>query len=134
MKKLRCINDSNYGADGRLIGICIEDGHYEMTVRFDGENESRKFIYDSLYALYSDWVDCKEPLIKDEKIRKAVSVWAEANNFSVFTVYNSHFNTCKILGRKDRYDPNGSSIEFLGTIADVKKITYDIDQLCGEDR
>lgn len=38
--------------------------------------------YNSLAELNEDWEDYKptEPLIKDEKIRKAVKVWAEANN------------------------------------------------------
>lgn len=37
--------------------------------------------YDSLTELIKDWEDYKpaEPLIKDEKIRKAVRAWAEAN-------------------------------------------------------
>lgn len=37
--------------------------------------------YQSLAELNADWEDYapKEPLIKDEKIRKAVRAWAEAN-------------------------------------------------------
>lgn len=91
--------------------------------------------YHSLAELNSDWEDYKpkEPLIKDEKIRKAVRAWAEANNFSVFRVNNQHFNYVKIHGVKDRYDPNGSNIEFMGTIAGVEKRTYEIDELCGEE-
>jgi hypothetical protein len=91
--------------------------------------------YDSLAELNEEWEDYepKEPLIKDEKIRKAVRAWAEANGFSVFKVYNQHFNYVKIHGVKDRYDPNGSNIEFMGTIAGAEKRTYEIDELCGED-
>lgn len=91
--------------------------------------------YDSLAELNSEWEDYapKEPLIKDEKIRKAVRAWAEANNFSVFRVNNQHFNYVKIHGVKDRYDPNGSNIEFMGTIAGAEKRTYEIDELCGEE-
>lgn len=91
--------------------------------------------YHSLAELNADWEDFapKEPLIKDEKIRKAVRAWAEANNFSVFRVNNQHFNYVKIHGVKDRYDPNGSNIEFMGTIAGVDKRTYEIDELCGEE-
>ena len=91
--------------------------------------------YYSLAELNADWEDYvpKEPLIKDEKIRKAVRAWAEANNFSVFRVHNQHFNYVKIHGVKDRYDPNGSNIEFMGTIAGAEKRTYEIDELCGEE-
>lgn len=90
-------------------------------------------VYYSIAELNADWEDVapKEPLIKDEKIRKAVRAWAEANNFSVFRVNNQHFNYVKIHGVKDRYDPNGSNIEFMGTIAGVEKRTYEIDELCG---
>lgn len=77
--------------------------------------------------------EIKEPLIKDEKARKAIRAWAEANNFSVFRVHNQHFNYVKIRGVKDRYDPNGSNIEFAGTIAGVEKRTYEITELCGEE-
>lgn len=37
--------------------------------------------YDSLAELNDEWEDYepKEPLIKDEKVRKAVRAWAEAN-------------------------------------------------------
>ena len=39
-------------------------------------------VYYSLAELNQEWEDYKpkEPLIKDEKIRKAVRAWAEANN------------------------------------------------------
>lgn len=89
----------------------------------------------SLEALNRSFEDYKptEPLIKDEKIRKAVRAWAEANNFSVFRVNNQHFNYVKIHGVKDRYDPNGSNIEFMGTIAGVEKRTYEIAELCGDE-
>lgn len=87
----------------------------------------------TLKLLVNSFDDVKEPLIKDEKVRKAVRAWAEANKFSVFKVRNLHFNSCRIVGTKDRYNPNGSSIEFLGTIAGAEEITYEIDQLCGDD-
>lgn len=92
-------------------------------------------VYYSIAELNDEWEDYEpaEPLIKDEKVRKAIRAWAEANNFSVFRVNNQHFNYVKIHGVKDRYDPNGSNIEFMGTIAGVEKRTYEIDELCGEE-
>ena len=46
------------------------------------ENEVDRKTYQSLAELNQEWEDYKpaEPLIKDEKIRKAVRAWAEANN------------------------------------------------------
>ena len=80
-------------------------------------------------------IDCMnyrptEPLIKDEKIRKAVRAWAEAGGLEHFTVVNEHFNCCKIMGRK--YN-RVSKIEFLTTIPDATHRTYTIDELCGEE-
>ena len=109
-----------------------EDGIY---IKANWSDEEKWFCYD-LETLARGWeyyVEPKEPLIKDEKIRKAVRAWAEANNFSVFRVHNQHFNYVKIHGVKDRYDPNGSNIEFMGTIAGVEKRTYEIAELCGEE-
>jgi hypothetical protein len=42
------------------------------------------FSYKSLAELNEEWEDYKpaEPLIKDEKVRKAVRVWAEVNDVS----------------------------------------------------
>ena len=47
----------------------------------EGGNELDRKTYQSLAELNDDWEDYepKEPLIKDEKVRKAVRAWAEAN-------------------------------------------------------
>lgn len=41
-----------------------------------------EYVYNSLAELNEDWEDyaTPEPLIKDEKMRKAVRVWSEAND------------------------------------------------------
>lgn len=74
----------------------------------------------------------KEPLIKDEKIRKAVRVWAEANELSSgLKVINEHFDSCKIIGRCDSRNVC-LEIEFKTTIAHVNKNQfYSIEELCG---
>ena len=72
----------------------------------------------------------KEPLIKDEKIRKAVRAWAGACGLEHFTVVNEHFNCCKIMGRKDN---RVSKIGFLTTIPNATHQTYTIKELCGEE-
>ena len=102
---------------------------------FNNTKELGAYSVTSLKELNEHFEDYTpaEPLIKDEKIRKAVRAWAEANGFSVFEVYNRHFNYVKIHGVKDRYDPNGSNIEFMGTIAGAEKRAYEIDELCGEE-
>ena len=86
--------------------------------------------YYSLAELNADWEDYapKEPLIKDEKIRKAVRAWAEANNFlGEIEVHSLTAGTRFSIGHYD--------IEFLGYfIYDLESNkTYAIAELCGEE-
>lgn len=94
------------------------------------------FSYRSIAELNADWEDYKpkEPLIKDEKIRKAVRAWAEADDLDNFRVQNQHFNECKIIGYTAGIN-KASFIGFQTTIAhaDNKKL-YTITELCGEDK
>lgn len=89
---------------------------------------------ETLMHLEGEWEDYKpaEPLIKDEKIRKAVRAWAEANDLIYFKVCKQHFGTFRIIGKEDKYSSKDLSIEFSGSIEASEKITYKIDQLCGE--
>ena len=89
-----------------------------------------EYVYHSLAELNSEWEDYKpaEPLIKDEKIRKAVRAWAEANNFlDEIEVHSLTAGTRFSIGHYD--------IEFLGYfIYDLESNkTYTIDELCGEE-
>lgn len=74
-----------------------------------------------------------EPLIKDEKIRKAVRAWAEADDLDNFRVQNEHFNECKIIGYTAGIN-KASFIGFQTTIAHAdNKKQYTIDELCGDE-
>ena len=87
-------------------------------------------VYYSLAELNQEWEDYKpaEPLIKDEKIRKAVRAWAEANNF--FDEIEVHSITAGTRFSIENYD-----IGFFGYfIYDLgANKTYTIDELCGEE-
>lgn len=91
--------------------------------------------YETLEQLNNEWEDYKpiEPLIKDEKIRKAVRAWAEADDLDNFRVQNQHFNDCKIIGYTAGIN-KASFIGFQTTIAhaDSSKL-YTIAELCGEE-
>lgn len=85
--------------------------------------------YDSLAELNSDWEDYKpkEPLIKDEKIRKAVRAWAEAQGLTEVYCANDGY---EIYGGDDAL-----CIQFDGEpfqFADKNRI-YTITELCGEE-
>ena len=88
-------------------------------------------VYYSLAELNQEWEDYKpaEPLIKDEKIRKAVRAWAEANEISQaqFDRYISGFSA------SDDEHNILSMISFDGFVfMFVDGKYYTIDELCGE--
>ena len=89
-------------------------------------------VYYSLAELNQEWEDYKpaEPLIKDEKIRKAVRAWAEANEISQaqFDRYISGFSA------SDDGHNILSMISFDGFVfMFVDGKIYTIDELCGEE-
>ena len=91
--------------------------------------------YQSLAELNSEWEDCvsKEPLIKDEKIRKAVRAWAEANDINSCHYY---YTDIKFNATEHRLQWIQTAIEFndimgLDNLEDGEK--YTIDELCGEE-
>ena len=92
------------------------------------ENEVDRKTYQSLAELNSEWEDYtpKEPLIKDEKIRKAVRAWAEANDITEINVASSGY---ELWGGIDDW-----CIHFGGNpFKDIKPLKYTIDELCGDE-
>lgn len=92
----------------------------------------KTYCYKSIAELNEEWEDYKpaEPLIKDEKIRKAVRAWTEANDIEDGITYlgygefRSYLNTTidfAILVDEHRFDLLKKSEE------------YTITELCGEE-
>lgn len=83
--------------------------------------------YSSLEAILADYEDYKpvEPLIRDEKVRKAVRAWAEAESEDCY--YGEDAKTL--------YNGSGDHIEFWGRpFTDLKTGEhYTIAELCGEE-
>lgn len=123
---------------GQIIETCkiIDNAFGSIVMLTLNEDERYLYEYASLSELNTEWEDYKpkEPLIKDEKICKAVRAWAEANELSSgLKVINEHFNSCKIIGRCDSRNVC-LEIEFKTTIAHVNKNQfYSIEELCGEE-
>lgn len=103
---------------------------YLIRVRNCDTNES--YQYDCIAGFNDNWEDYKpaEPLIKDEKVRKAVRAWAEANDIEDGITYldngefRSYLNTTidfAILVDEHRFDLLKKSQE------------YTITELCGEE-
>lgn len=98
-----------------------------------GRDEIDRKTYQSLAELNEEWEDYepKEPLIKDEKIRKAVRAWAEANEISQaqFDRYTSGFSA------SDDGHNLLSMISFDGFVfMFVDGKYYTITELCGEEK
>lgn len=98
-----------------------------ITLKDEGELALLKLIEDSLPNGLNVWKEVKEPLIKDEKVRKAVRAWAEAQELTeVYLASNGY----EIYGGIDDW-----VMQFKGEpfpFADKKEI-YTIAELCGEE-
>lgn len=86
------------------------------------------YLYDKIETLNEEWEDYtdKEPLIKDQKIRKAVRAWADANGISGCV--------CKeeihcITFETER----GMFISFEDADPEPPEGNYSITELCGDE-
>ena len=117
----------------RKTGKITEIEEVNLVVMDDERDCYESFAeYHSLAELNAEWEDVapKEPLIKDEKIRKAVRAWAEANEISQaqFDRYTSGFSA------SDDGHNLLSMISFDGFVfMFVDGEYYNIDELCGEE-
>lgn len=98
----------------------------ETTEKVGGRGCSLTCYARSLAELNKEWEDYKptEPLIKDEKIRKAVRAWADKANIEIVRVDRS--GSCLL-----NYP---AVIQFFGTpFSGLKNREYTIAELCGEE-
>lgn len=89
--------------------------------------------YGSLAELNEEWEDYKpaEPLIKDEKIRKAVRAWADANDFERLEVTHSRKHTLRVM------DENLNVEIFFfrkDGMPEIDERVYSLSELCGEEK
>ena len=100
--------------------------------KYEGENKVDRKTYKSLSELNYDWEDYvpKEPLIKDEKIRKAVRAWAEAND--VLEVFIDRIGDGTYIELYDE-DDGRRRISALRPAGLKTGEAYTIDELCGEE-
>lgn len=135
-KKLR---NKKTGDVGDLLGSCDSVPFIGIMVDYHDGNPVR-YEYDSLAELNAEWEDYKpaEPLIKDEKIRKAVRAWAEANDYGDDEEYQfEDFSTgWKSWSLEHKGNGDDNEIHFNGGI-DFEKMNhqgyYTITELCGEE-
>jgi hypothetical protein len=117
----------------KKTGEIIDGGDY-LNVYDDLDHQGKSWHYNSLAELNADWEDYipAEPLIKDEKIRKAIRAWAEANEVSQqiqFDRYTSGFSA------SDDGHNILSMISFDGFVFNCEDGEYyTIAELCGEEK
>lgn len=124
----------------RAIGSVCElvahgAGKYITEFAVESEDGSEIATYSTIEELLEYWETYKptEPLIKDEKIRKAVRAWAEANNINSRHYYD---NDMKFNSSEHELTWIDTTIQFnelgaLEGLEDGKR--YTIDELCGEE-
>lgn len=110
-----------------------EDGFYVKN--FDDEIVASKpyepiYDYDSLARGWEYYAEPAEPLIKDEKIRKAVRAWAEAVGTECVEITHSRSHFIRFMSYLADEDELCMSRE-IGQIFDEK--LYTIAELCGEE-
>ena len=97
-------------------------------------DDLEKTQWKTLKEFCEDWEDVKEPLIKDDKIRKAVRACADANGLNYMNCYESaHAWYLRAFNSREQ----GIDIEFWGYqlpkgLKDSE--TYTIVELCGEEQ
>ena len=105
----------------RMTGKVVDGG---LILKTDDHDDP--WYFDSIAELMEHWEDYKEPLIKDEKIRKAVRTWADANDITEINVASSGY---ELWGGIDDW-----CIHFGGNpFKDIKPLKYTIADLCGEE-
>lgn len=118
----------------KKTGEVVEREEFILIKHIEGDGGWQDGSYHSLTELNEEWEDYKptEPLIKDEKVRKAVRAWAEANNLDGASYYtSSHHWYLRSFNHREQ------GIDFWLNLEDESNLTenkyYTITELCGEE-
>lgn len=115
----------------KKTGEVIDEENYQFQIleradQFYGcETYNEVARYKSIKELSEEWEDYKtaKPLIKDEKIRKVVKAWAEANDIERV------WHECSSSWLRG----NGLTIEMENEVDELEQGNYTIAELCGEE-
>lgn len=113
-----------------VVDVEIRDVFYDNIAKFKLINKATGSIiaiYNSLAELNAEWKDYEEPLIKDEKIRKAIKVWAVANGFDRVFICRSF----EVWGVRYDVGIGTTDILFRGEPPLEPGEQYSIEELCG---
>ena len=125
------LRNKNTGEIVEFITIdLVDDNEIEFTyVQYDGDEKS--LAYRTLKNFNNEWEDYvpRKPLIKDEKVRKAIMAWYEALPLDGLTekrILFSNGDFCVGIYRIDC----GNYV----AVKDIKERFYTIKELCGEEK
>ena len=122
------LRNKKTGSLGELKDF-INDG---LIVSFSYGTGVAGYRYDSLAELNEEWEDAEDinvpstPLIKDEKIRKAVRIWAEVNGATGATELRYYDDENCLI------DLFRNEIHFNQLLGLEDDKTYTVTELCGE--
>lgn len=102
-----------------------------VTLKDEGELALLKLVESSLPNGLGLWEEVKEPLIKDEKTRKAVRAWAEAEGVDEVAVM-SHLVWGEKLTEIAKISNVKQEITFKGDLG-IEMGDYTIAELCGSE-
>lgn len=100
-----------------------------ITLKNDRELALLKFVESSLPNGLRLWEEVKEPLIKDEKVRKAIRAWAEAC-FIETVEYDEYWVSFR---RDDKTISFKDEDRCLGFYELENSRDYTIEELCGDE-
>lgn len=111
------------------------DGNQTINLKYFNNDGQVNLEYSSLAELNEEWEDYKpkEPLIKDEKIRRAVRAWAKLNNIGSVVILDakSHIIVRSRIGIS--YDLEFNH-DYIGAFKNIEfGEPYAIEELCGEE-
>lgn len=122
--KHRFINKKT-GAEASVIAMYLDS---DGVMQVDGYDTVEDLMDD--YAAYEEHNPPEKPLIKDEKIRKAVRAWADAVGTECVEITHSRSHFIRFMSYLADDDELCISRE-IGQIFDEK--LYTIAELCGEE-
>lgn len=114
------------------IGRITDSGYGSSILLFPVAAVNESYAYSSLAELNEEWEDYepKGPLIKDERIRRAVRAWAEVEGETQVQVTHCRKHILSIWS----VTKENGNIDFDCDIEDTfDEGFYSINQLCGEE-
>lgn len=129
-----CESFNSWGFKNRNNGVPGDKEYMGADILFRGE-KPEELEFGKKYAVSELCEDVKEPLIKDEKIRKAVRAWAESNDIKEIIIFDCRNGSPYIHVGNVEFAENAGHLEIQFRTEEqfnTDKI-YTVNELCGDD-